>query len=325
MRHVERHSSRLLDETEWNLLNNGLPKYYSHIVNLYDKQKAFSFVIEFARLALQFADSNGDDASSVKTDMLSRSFMASTALSRFDTAHSTLLMMKDEAVQGSYLRRLVEKMCETGQNKELVALPFSGLQDKVDNILLEKCRASKDVIRGIPYHQILYAWRVSRNDYRGGAAVLLDRLQKLRQMGEGDKLGGDDTLDTQVTRQYLLLINALSCLDPKEAFILEDLLGADKPQHDRNGADGLEDAVSDMRLEDIRTIVDRNGAGEKDARVEHLAKVMSRGGRGQNVERKVVTLGDVRKQYQEELDRIVAIQNDQYAYTPAEDDEMDMA
>lgn len=325
MRHVERHSSRLLDETEWNLLNSGLPKYYSHIVNLYDKQRAFSFVIEFARLALQFADSNGDDAASVKTDMLSRLFMAATAISRFDTAHSTLLMMRDEAIQRSYLRRLVEKMCETGQNRELVALPFAGLQDKVDAILLEKCRASKDVIHGIPYHQILYAWRVSRNDYRGGAAVLLDRLQKLRQMGEGDKLGGEDTLDTQVTRQYLLLINALSCLDQKQAFILEDLLSADSDKQDRNGANSLDNAVGETHLEEVKSIVNRNSAGEKDARVDRLEKVMSRAIQNGDPERKVVTIGDVRRQYQEELDRIVAIQNDQYAYTPAEDEDMEMA
>ena len=51
----ERHSARLLDETEWNLLNSGLPNYYSHIVSLYEKQKAYAHVTDFARLALQFA------------------------------------------------------------------------------------------------------------------------------------------------------------------------------------------------------------------------------------------------------------------------------
>ena len=343
MRHVERHSSRLLDEMEWNLLNSGLPNYYSHIVNLYDKQKAYSFVIEFARLALQFAGpssgSSGDETSSsssstsssssaVRKEMLSRLFIASAAISQFDTAHSAMLAMgDDEAVQRSYLKRLVERMCETGQNKELVALPFSGLQDRVDAILLDKCRQARDVARGVPYHQVLYAWRVSRNDYRGGAAVLLDRLQKLRRMGEGDRLGGgggdgeEDTLDTLVTRQYLLLINALSCLDPKQAFILEDLPDGSGGGGDRRKSGAQAGDEEDPYLEEITAVV---GGGGRDARVERLAKIVARGGGpGDDAERRVVTLGDVRRQYQEELDRIVAIQNDEYAYAPAEEDDDD--
>ncbi|KAL1879137.1 hypothetical protein VTK73DRAFT_7256 [Phialemonium thermophilum] len=337
MRNLERHSSRLLDETEWNLLNSGLPNYYSHIVNLYDRQKAFSFVIEFARLALRFASASDDETLSVRTEMLSRLFTAATAISHFDVAHSTLLMMKDEALQRSYLKRLVEIMCETGQSKVLVALPFSGLQDKVDSILLERCRATRDVRLGTPYHQILYAWRVSRNDYRGAAAILLDRLEKLRLLGEGDKLGGEeDTLDTLVTRQYLLLINALSCLDSKQAFILEDSPENNLPNNNKSGSrDAMESKKTansdilvrnDTHLGSLKALLEQRGGG-KDYWLEGLRKSVARSTptHSGNPTRKVITLSDVRKQYQDELDRIVAIQNDQYAYSPDDEDVMDTA
>lgn len=325
MRNIGRHSVGLLDDTEWNLLNNGLPKYYSHVVNLYDKQKAFSFVIEFARLALQFTNLHDPESASLNSEILSRLFIAATTISHFDVAHSALLAMKDEAMQKSYLRKLVEKMCETGQNRELVSLPFAGLQDKIDEILLEKCRGAKDVLSGVPYHQILYAWRVSRNDYRGAAAVLLDRLGKLREMGEGDKFADrEDVMDTAVTRQYLLLINALSCVEDGQAFILEDVPAGEQTENGEGGGGG--GAVGGVvDIEKLESVVGGREAGERDARLEQLNRVMGKAGRKQHHEtpRQTVTLADLRKQYQEELDRVVAIQNDQYEF--GDEDAMDIA
>lgn len=268
MQHADLRTGGLLDDTEKKLLNSGLANYYSHIVSLYDRHRAFSYVIEFARLSLQFA--RGSDCRALRVEMSSRLFTASTSISRFEMAHATLLSMPDRALQHSCLKKLVERMCETSQTSELIALPFSGLQEEVDDILFQKCKNTAEVVRGTPYHNILYAWRITHNDYRGAAAVLHDRLQKLRQAGEGDKLTGEDVLDTAVTKQFLMLINALSCVDPKQAWITVEERpydGASKPK------------------------------------------------------RKVVTLADLRRQYQAELDRIAAIQNNQFGLT-AEDDVM---
>ncbi|GJC99735.1 DNA repair protein rad51 [Colletotrichum higginsianum] len=247
---VDRHSSGLLDDTEWNLLNKGPARYHCHIVALFEKAKAYSFVIEFAGLAIQYSHAS-PEAALVRSEMLSRQFNAATVFSRFDVAHASLLAMKDKAMQHSSLRKLVDKMCESYHTSELMSLPFPGLQDSIDEILAQRCKTAMDVLSGIPYHQILYSWRIKHNDYRGAATVLLDRIQKLQHAGEGDKLIGDDILDTAVTKQYLLLINALSC-----------------------------------------------------------------------GKRKVVTLPDLRKQYQDELDRIAAIQNNQFGFEA--DDAMDI-
>lgn len=342
IKHLDRHSAGLLDDTEWNLLNSGLPNYYAHVVSLYDRQKAYSYVMEFSRLALQFVQQGHQEAAGIKTEMLSRLFTASTSISHFEEAHSALLSMDDEALQKSYLRRLVEKMCETGQSSELISLPFSGLQTKVDDILVEKCRAVRDVLSGVPYHQILYAWRISHNDYRGGAAILLDRLQKLRRAGEGDRIGGggsgggaEDALDTQVTKQYLLLINALSCVAPQEAYILEDVLPGDEDSPRANKVDGdddleanLDELVKKLDAEAAQGDDGSGGAGEmvveEDAAlVERIKKFSVRNGQ-ELPARRFLMLADLRKQYQQELDRIVAIQNNQFGFT-AEDDLMDLA
>lgn len=259
----DRHSSGLLDDTEWNLLNHGPAKYYSHIVALFEKQKAYSYVIEFARLAMQFLG-NKKDAMFTKTDMQSRLFNAAVATSQFELAHTTLVSIKDQAMKISNLRKLVDRMCATYHNIELVSLPFPGLQQEVDDILTQKSKATLDVIEGFPYHQVLYSWRIKHNNYRGAASVVLDRIHKLRSSGEGDEATGEDILDTPVTRQYLLLINALSCVDSKQAWIYDEAPA---------------------------------GYGQKDA-----------------VKRKVVSLADIRKQYQDELDRIAAIHNNQFGF-----------
>lgn len=267
--HADIRTGGLLDDTEKKLLNSGLANYYSHIVSLYDRHRAFSYVIDFARLSLQFA--HGPDFKVTRVEMSSRLFTASTSISRFEMAHATLLSMSDKALQHSCLKKLVERMCETSQTSELIALPFSGLQEEVDDILFQKCKNTVDVVRGTPYHKILYSWRITHNDYRGAAAVLHDRLQKLLRAGEGDKLTGEDVLDTAVTKQFLMLINALSCVDPKQAWITVEegpLDGTTKPK------------------------------------------------------RKVVTLTDLRRQYQTELDRIAAIQNNQFGLTADDDDDV---
>ncbi|KAM5373390.1 hypothetical protein ACJZ2D_006985 [Fusarium nematophilum] len=262
---IDRHSSGLLDDTEWNLLNHGPAKYYSHIVALFEKQRAYSYVVEFARLAMQFLGFK-PDAAFTKTDMQSRLFNAAVATSQFELAHTTLLSIQDQAMRHSSLRKLVDRMCATYHNIELVALPFPGLQQEVDDMLAQKSKASLDVAEGFPYHQVLYSWRIKHSNYRGAASVVLDRIHKLRAAGEGDEVTGDDILDTPVTRQYLLLINALSCVETKQAWIYDEQT----------------------------TAFERNGdlAGK----------------------RKVVSLADIRKQYQEELDRIAAIHNNQFGF-----------
>jgi nuclear pore complex protein Nup160 len=320
-----RHSAGLLDDTEWNLLHTGLLSYYTHIVNLFDRHKAYSFVIEFARLGLQFPP-GPRESPLIRTEVQSRLFAASIAISHFDTAHTILLSMDDEALQKSYLRKLIERMCETGQNAELVSLPFSGLHMKVDAILLEKCKMTKDVINDIPYHQILYSWRVSHDDFRGGATILMDRLQKLKALGAGDKIGSDNVMDTEVTKIYLLIINALSCVEKdNHAYIFQDLPMPSEEEAQR------EDQLLKEQLGGTTKALDQEpGQNRPDPEdkiewlLEECKKRAPKHPPPREPPRKMLTLADLRKEYQQELDRIVAIQTNQFALT-GEDDAMDLA
>lgn len=280
----DRHSSGLLDDTEWNLLNTGLPQYYYHISYLFDKDRAFSFVIDFTRLALQFISVSPKDADVIqlRTELHSRLFNAAIQTTRYDLAYSTLILFTDHALRHSSIRALVFKMCESACASQLVNFPFLGLQGDVDDILAQKCRGIVDVNVGVPYHKILYAWRIKRNDFRGAASIVSERLQRLQQSGSGDDIlredQGGDEFETPVTQQYLMLINTLSCVTPSQAWILSN------PLPGKSSVGGFGSTKG---------------------------------------KRKIVTLEDTRKAYQEELDRIAAIENDQFTF--AVDDEMDMS
>ena len=262
------------------------------------------------------------DEAGTKAEMLSRLFTAALALSRFDVAHSALLATPDAALRHAGLRRLVERMAERRETAALIALPFPGLRDAVDDVLSQRCAAATELETARaasgpasaggppPWHQILYAWRVARDDHRGAAAVLLDRLRKLQRAGEGDKLVGDDVLDTPVTRTYLMLINALACVDAKQAWVYAEDAYAVRPAngHDRAGAvlpsiEGEADEDGDAR-----------GNGEAPSEMDLFLLRQQRAARQAEPWRKVVSLAEIRKQYQDELDRIAAIQNNQFAF-----------
>ena len=245
-------------------------------MTLFEKSKNYAYVIDFARLSLQFIKPGNVDpqVSQLRTEMHSRLFNAAIQTSQYDLAHSVLALFIDPALRHSSLRTLVTKMCESSYASELVELPFIGLQEAIDDILSQKCQSIVEVTVGVPYHKILYAWRIKRNDFRGAAAISLSRLQKLQQAGEGNRTLGEDVLETPVTKQYVALINALSCVDPTQAWIFQE----EPPS--------------------------KSSAGAKNAS-----------------KRIVVTLEDIKKSYEEELDRIAAIENNQFAFGG---DEMDV-
>jgi nuclear pore complex protein Nup160 len=64
-------------------------------------------------------------------------------------------------------------------------------------------------------------------------------------------------------------------------------------------------------------------AEDEQTLVGRMAQFSARHNHDAGQPRKFLTLADVRKQYQQELDRIVAIQNNQFGFT-AEDDFMEL-
>jgi nuclear pore complex protein Nup160 len=119
-------------------------------------------------------------------------------------------------------------MVEHGQSVRLCSFPFTGLQDLVDQTLLQKCEDVVDVRPSPSYHKILFSWRIKHGDFQGGisslvisltiaAAVMYQRLQLLRNATSSEM---DVDLETlEISEAYLAIINALSCVAARNAWI----------------------------------------------------------------------------------------------------------
>lgn len=119
-------------------------------------------------------------------------------------------------------------MISQSQAAELLKFPFVGLADDVDAILSSLCQKTLNLASGPPYHQILYSFRISRNNFRGAASILHERLQRLKTTSS--KI--HDPADESLMQCYLMIINSLSSVSKEDAYILAEhkIEGGGPPQ-----------------------------------------------------------------------------------------------
>jgi hypothetical protein len=119
-------------------------------------------------------------------------------------------------------------MVSQQQAAQLLKFPFVGLADEVDNTLLSLCQKTLNLASGPPYHQILYSFRIARNNFRGAASILHERLQRLQTTSSKHHDPADDSL----TQCYLMIINTLSSVSKEDAYLLAEqrIEGAGPPQ-----------------------------------------------------------------------------------------------
>jgi DNA repair protein RAD51/nuclear pore complex protein Nup160 len=286
----------LLRPDERDLFCDGLHPYYRHILDLFTNVKAPSHIVEFAQIALQHLSLGARDVGVVSqpdhdksvADLLSRLFTAALQTSQYDIAYSALTRLPptNPLVRAS-LTSFITTLIQHNRVSLLLSYPFAtGLSRTVDHVLASLAAKILNVASstGPAYHKILYAFRVQRGDYRGGAQCLWDYLARLKDSGEGVR----DPQDERLVDAYLTCINALRCCGEEDAWVLDDPAG-----------NTLGTAVSKLSL----------GAGGTGATPKR--------------KRKVVLLADVRREYQALLDRIAELESGKFAFG-ADEDEMDV-
>ncbi|KAI9851459.1 MAG: hypothetical protein M1838_003648 [Thelocarpon superellum] len=267
----------LINEDEAKFFGSGMDAYHYHIIQLFDAERAPSYVAEFAETCLQFPNTITDDESTKKlrADLLQYLFTSSLETRRFSQAYTALSRMADRLRQRQYLTKFVHVMCQEGEGAQLLKFAFLGLQPDVDEILQTASQNVLNMHSRPAYHKILYAWRIQHGDFRGAAAVLHDRLQRLQSTSAATP----DPENTAVTQAYLALINTLASVDPSQAWVLST----------KRAATGATSGVQ--------------GLGTKGQNGTKAPK------------RSVITMDDIRREYQEELDRIAQIENNQFAFS----------
>jgi len=190
--------------------------------------------------------------------------------------------------RNSALHTLLAALLAASQTSLLLSLPFpKALAADVDAYLATL--ATKPITPtslpsspSIPPHKILYAYRLGRRDLKGAATCLWTRLQTLEQ---NRRRGGGESVDEEVMETYLVLINTLSLVEAEDAWILTRPL----PEVVVEGRN--ETALTGK----IRRIAETSTDKGTEAQSNQKKKLKEK--------RKVLTLTDIRRLWQVELDR----------------------
>lgn len=281
-------SSNLLSAMEAAHLGQDLPTYYSHILTLFDSAKCPPWVASFAHLALQFTPKTDTEQSS---NLLASLFHSSLSLADHDAAYTALIQHPDPT---SLLPTLISTMLTENKAANLIAFPFPpALHPAIDSYLLQKARSSPidnntrqhSPSPSLNYYQILSSWRLRHHNAQGAAAALLERLHRLP--------------------------------DSFSSVMATTTTAVGATTNTNEGVQEQRDAVLETYLAVINLL---SCAGEgwvlSGGKERRGSGIMVGGGigGGGGEKRKVVTLEDVRRSYQEELDRRSVIENGRFGF-----------
>ncbi|KAL8948145.1 MAG: hypothetical protein Q9222_005644 [Ikaeria aurantiellina] len=291
-------SAGFLSQAEAAHFGHGLPFYYTHICHLCHAASFPSYVTDFAQMAIQFSpqSSSYEPPSSLFTYIFTSSLQISDIPTAF-TALTRLPHHDQEELLPSLVRTLLALPDGPSQ---LIELPWPPhLHPAIDACLSKDNQshlksAEKLAISLQQQRKILAAWRLRQGNFQGAAATLYKHLQTYQKRapnpsgGPKFKLGdiGSDSQDTVEDRG----------LD--EAYLsVINLLACVNGETDQAGK-----VNNDMNTHDEAWLLSAaNGA-----------------------QRKIVTIADVRKGWQKELDRRSVIESGQWGFGLGNEEAMDL-
>ena len=304
-------SSGFLTSDEAACFFGGTPLYLQHIVTLFEKHKAYSQAAEVAQLALQaLKPDEKEPIPNFRQSVLLRLFTAELKSSRFDQAFDALVQFPDPVLQRTSTTDLIDTMLESSRSLSDTASVVSKIQDlpldtqphlaiHIDHHLASLAKKQTGIPSAsglwlsstpIDYLSILHALRLTKKDYRGAVSVLFDRLRIIQKSGRARS----DPQATSLRHALLAIINAMTCVKEDEAYIIVDT-GEDP----RGSAKG----VKRLRAQDD----DGDEQRKKRKRV-------------------IITLDDLRREYQRVLDRCSRIERGDFEFgegTGSDDEDMD--
>ena len=291
-------SAGLLSLVDVEHFNNGMPLYYQHILELFEAAGSYAQMANFARLALQsLAPGQKEPVPKFRLNILSRLFSAELKNSRYMAAFDALIQFSDIALQKKSFLSLITAIIDprtsnttpSGALRTLQRLPIAiyphlaAHMDQHLSNLAKKQTSVPDIWYNHPnqidYLKILHAIRVSQGDYRGSLSVLLDRVRLVKKSSRARA----DPQATELRRALLTLINAMTCVEPDEAYILTNV---DEP------ANGRQKSLTN------------GGDMDVDAATAEPKKT----------KRIIITLDDLRREYQKVLDRCSRIERGDFDF-----------
>ena len=289
-------SAGLLSSLEVESFNNGMPRYLQHVLSLFESSQAYTQAATFARLSLQSLIPGQKESAGFESEILSRVFTAELKVSRFEAVFDALVQFSDHALQKSCATSLITAILDasrstsstSGAVRTLQSLPWSlhpVLSKHLDGQLSTLVKKQKPMSGNS-----LFAGADGNVDYlkvvhamrvaRGDHRGSVAVLYERLRLIQQSRRGRSDPTMKDMRYALLSLINAMTLMSPDEAYILAE---AQEPAEQVNGE------------------TNGNSNGRKRRKV-------------------IITLDDLRKDYQRVLDRCARVERGDFDFGDAEDE-----
>lgn len=293
-----------IDDTE--NFHSGISRYLEHISRLFDTARAPSFVAHFARLALAaLPPDNSEEVEAYRNDILSCWFAAELQCSRYTAAYTALTQFSNEKLQERSAIAWADAILGRRSTPRLEATEIIHLLQRLP--LDQHCHTTRAVDghlttlaqkqasvpglssrtladnNGADYWKILYALRLGRQEYRGAVSVLMKRLNTVKESSHAR----NDPRAMVLRNTLLAIINTLSCMAPEEAYIVTTI-----PESAVNTMDFGQDADG------------------RDMQTGWKART-----------RVIITIEDLRREYQQLLDKCSRIERGDFEFDAGTDEE----
>nr|XP_015820477.2 nuclear pore complex protein Nup160 [Nothobranchius furzeri] len=196
-------------------------QYYNKVLRLLEDMGLPEFVIQLASLALSEAAGDAHSQAALWTKI----FKHHLDLGHNSEAYEALTQNPDSSMQLDCLRQLVVVLCERSQLQDLVQFPYVHLHDEVVSIIESRAR-SLDLLTH-NYYELLYAFHITRHNYRKAGTVMFEFGMRL-----GREIRTQLGLQKQVNC-YLAALNCLRLIRSEYAWIVQPASGS---TYERPGA-----------------------------------------------------------------------------------------
>lgn len=193
--------------------------FWTHAASLVETSVSASFMCY--RHAMHALEAGANVAEADARQVWTQVFQAQLALHMYDAASSTVLSLPFDDLRTTCITTLVTTLCNANETHTLLRLDLLDWQPHVERTLSFHARHASPLAHPSYFH-ILYAYHISRGDYKSAAASM---YQHARRMGVLAQTAQPDTMRTYAVRQaqsYLVAINALTLLPPTHAWFAHD-------------------------------------------------------------------------------------------------------
>ncbi|KAG0149461.1 hypothetical protein CROQUDRAFT_39766 [Cronartium quercuum f. sp. fusiforme G11] len=198
-----------------------LRAYYNYVVGVLEVTGADLAVARFCQLALDEEDGYEENEGSraLTGELWTKLFKCFVNLRLWDDAYTVLISIPFTDLKHNCLRTLVSGMAEANEVDKLMRFSFLGLQQELERTLAFRARNS-DPLAQPNYHQMLYAYHITKGDYRSAALAMYQHGRRIADVSA--KAASAQVvmiLLTQQCQSYLAAINALALVATSQAWL----------------------------------------------------------------------------------------------------------